>query len=114
MGSIGDIGTMDFNDPEQKEKLLLWLSEVPALQNKAVTTDTLEKVTRAYAKKYRIRHSLIYSMETSYLTHIEHKEYENSEGYKQLTTVYALTMFEMFAKIVTYCYKYTRRKYGEN
>lgn len=111
--SIGDIGMMDFNVPEQKEKVLLWLSEVPVLQNKAITTDTLEKVTRAYAKKYRIRHTLIYNMETSYLTSLEHQEILDMK-FNKLTTIYAQTMFEMFAKIVVYCYRYTRRKYGES
>ena len=107
-----DIGTMSFSEPAEKQEIEERLLEVPALKDKNIETDVLEKVTRAYQKKYNIHCRICYIMDDSYLVGLE--QIEPGGSVKHLTRIYAKTVYELFAKWVLFCYYYTRRKTREN
>lgn len=109
--NLGDIGVADIHDPEKLASLKKALEDIPALKEKDKNVDTLEKLARAYMKKYKIRQSIIYVSEASYTTSLEADE---GNGLKRLTLIYAETIKEMYVKIVIYSHHYTRRKYREN
>lgn len=106
---IGDIGTISCSDEKQEAKLYRLVSEIPPMQGKEINTDTLEKLSRVYEKKYGFRLGVIYRTVNSYTASLYMLEPNGKTSVYSNTTIYALTSKELFAKLVLYYYYYVEQ-----
>lgn len=101
--TIGSIGSANFKIEEEKKRIIELLNKIPILENKDKSVNVLESLTRALIKKYKYQINVIYFSSNSYTCSIEQEE-------KKKTVIYALTIEELFIKIVCYMYWHSKKK----
>ena len=94
---LGNIGTIDFTNEEEKKLLLKLLYKIPALEGKDTNIIVLESLTRALMKKYNYRVPLVYFSLKTYTCSVEKDD-------KTISTIYALNIEEFYIKLVCLLY----------
>ena len=100
--NLKDALKCDFKDEEKVKEFKKFMSKVEWFKDKEVTQENMEKLMIAVRKKHKIRISYICpASELSYGFMIR-----NDENNAWIETIYAMSMFEGFAKSILVMYTF--------